>query len=299
MLHVCREHDVALLLSLHDLEAPILSRHKASFESIGTTVVISSPAVIDTCLDKYKSYEFCMAAGFMTPRTYPDRAAAEQAIGAGEVTFPLVIKPRYGLGSAHVQFCDDAGELRFFYEYLSRHVPAPEIAGCRGGSANRLIVQERIRGDEYGLDVVNDLSARYAACFGKRKFTMHSGETDEAETVQDSSLEALGRRISEALGHVGVLDADLLVKGNVPYLLDMNPRFGGGYPFSHAAGANVPAAILAWKRGESPDPSWLRIRAGVRSIKDIGILTAERGASRSHEVLEAGVLGRDPGKMDA
>jgi carbamoyl-phosphate synthase large subunit len=281
MLGVCREYDVALLLSLHDLEAPILSRNKSSFESIGTTVVVSSPAVIDTCLDKYKSYEFCMAAGLMTPRTYLDRAAAEEAIAAGEVTFPLVIKPRYGLGSAHVQFCDDARELRFFYEYLSRHVPAPEIAGCDGRSASRLIVQERIEGDEYGLDVVNDLSARYAACFVKRKFTMRGGETDEAETVQDSTLEALGRRIAEALGHVGALDTDVLVKGDVAYLLEMNPRFGGGYPFSHAAGANVPAAILAWTRGESPDARWLRIRAGVRSIKDIGILTAERGAARA------------------
>lgn len=281
MLGLCRAHDVALLLSLHDLEAPILANNKSRFESIGTTVVISSPAVIRTCLDKYQTYEFCVGADVTTPRTCLDLTDAERALSSGELTFPLVVKPRYGFGSAHIQFCDDLDELRFFHEYLSRHVAAVDVDGFGERAAGQLIIQEKVAGVEYGLDIVNDLVGRFAACFVKRKFRMRSGETDEAETIQDPMLERLGREISEKLKHVGLLDADIVVTGNQAYLLEMNPRFGGQYPFSHAAGANVPAAIVAWKRGERPDSNWLTIRPGVRSVKDIAILTVAAGATRA------------------
>jgi len=33
----------------------------------------------------------------------------------------------------------------------------------------------------------------------------------------------------------------------------LNPRFGGGYPFSHMSGANYPAAILAWMENSKFD----------------------------------------------
>ena len=42
------------------------------------------------------------------------------------------------------------------------------------------------------------------------------------------------------------LDMDLFVEKNEIYLLEMNARFGGGYPFSHLAGVNLPKAIIKW-----------------------------------------------------
>jgi carbamoyl-phosphate synthase large subunit len=40
-------------------------------------------------------------------------------------------------------------------------------------------------------------------------------------------------------------------------VLELNPRFGGGYPFSYEAGANMPKAILNWLKGEQVESSLL------------------------------------------
>ncbi len=49
LLALCREHQVRLLLSLNDLELPLLARQREKFLAVGTIPVVSSPAVIDLC----------------------------------------------------------------------------------------------------------------------------------------------------------------------------------------------------------------------------------------------------------
>lgn len=67
-----------------------------------------------------------------------------------------------------------------------------------------------------------------------------------------------------------MLDVDIIkTPDNKVYLLEMNPRFGGHYPFAHLAGANIPAAIIAWTQGKEVDPKWLRPKIGVHGYKDL------------------------------
>ena len=87
---------------------------------------------------------------------------------------------------------------------------------------------------------------------------MRAGETDKACLRKHDALEQIGWRIGHELGHIGNLDADIFVNDRGAYLLEMNPRFGGGYPFSHMAGARHPEMILAWVEGHptSPPRDW-------------------------------------------
>jgi carbamoyl-phosphate synthase large subunit len=48
----------------------------------------------------------------------------------------------------------------------------------------------------------------------------------------------------------------------------MNPRFGGGFPFSYEAGVNLPLAILKWLRGESVSSSILKTEYGRTFAKN-------------------------------
>jgi carbamoyl-phosphate synthase large subunit len=132
-----------------------------------------------------------------------------------------------------------------------------------------LIVQQAVQGEEYGIDVINDLERRYVCTFVEHKLAMRAGETDSAEIVDAPSLVDFGQRIGSMGLHPGVLDLDVIVDGDAIRVIEMNPRFGGHYPFAHMAGADVPAALIAWARHEQPNPAWLRAEAGVRGYKEL------------------------------
>ena len=78
----------------------------------------------------------------------------------------------------------------------------------------------------------------------KRKLAMRAGETDCAETIENESLNNLGEIIGKTLRHISNLDMDVFLVDGTPYILEMNARFGGGYPFSHLAGVTLPLAII-------------------------------------------------------
>ena len=126
-----------------------------------------------------------------------------------------------------------------------------------------MIIQERIDGPEYGLDVVCDLHRDYAGVLARRKITMRAGETDRAESVAPGGLADVARRIAEAVPHAGTIDVDVMVAADdTPYVIDVNPRFGGGYPFSHLAGARIPDAYVAWAAGLPVAEEWLQPEIG-------------------------------------
>jgi carbamoyl-phosphate synthase large subunit len=97
---------------------------------------------------------------------------------------------------------------------------------------------------------------------------MRSGNTDRAVTVENDGLSALGRTLGERLGHIGCLDCDVFVSADsAPVVIDLNPRVGGGLPFSHMAGANLAAALVAWRQGKTPSRSALSPCANVHVAK--------------------------------
>ena len=99
------------------------------------------------------------------------------------------------------------------------------------------------------------------------------GETDAAISVEDPVLRELGELIGTCLRHTAMLDADVIVRNGQPFLIEMNPRFGGHYPFSHKAGADVPAVLVALASGRETDPALLKALPGVMSQKDLVLKT--------------------------
>ena len=67
------------------------------------------------------------------------------------------------------------------------------------------------------------------------------------------------------------MDCDIFLVDGVPYVLEMNARFGGGYPFSHMGGCNLPKAIIDWVSGKNVDKSIVSAKIGITGYKEISI----------------------------
>ncbi len=266
LLDVCNEHHVDMLISLNDLELPILSANKQCFDKIGVTAVISSPEVVDICFDKIKTADFITSLELKSPKTYVNLNVARHAIADGEISFPLILKPRWGSGSIGIEIVDDMEELEMVYRLLLHKVKKSILATASQGD-EYIMIQQFISGMEYGLDIMNDLEGNHIAVSVKQKLAMRAGETDKAITVDNAHLREIGATIGRALKHIGNLDCDILEENGEYYVLELNPRFGGGFPFSYEAGVNLPGALISWAKGEKINPEMLQPTYGLTFAK--------------------------------
>lgn len=273
LLDYCRKNSIDILISLFDIDLPILSRNKQKFQEIGTQVIVSDPDVIDICNDKWNTFQVLTQNHFSVPKTYISLDSALQALEQKEISYPVIVKPRWGMGSISVCEADNKEELMVFYKKVRRNIRKTYLKYESEEHIDQsVIIQEKLDGQEYGLDVINDLQKNYQNTSVKKKLAMRSGETDCAVTVDDPNLKELGKRLSQTMGHIANLDADVFKVGNTYYILEMNARFGGGYPFSHMAGVNLPAAILAWAEKKPVNADMLKEEPDVLCQKDITLV---------------------------
>ncbi len=270
LLDYCQKNEIKAIIPLFDLDVPVLALHRDEFFEIGVTLVSSSIEVAKICNDKWKTYLFLKRNGFRAPQTFTKLDNAMEAIHKGELTFPVVLKPRFGMGSIGLYMAENIDELRVLHALTYRDIQRTYLKYESSGPRDSLVLmQQMLSGQEYGLDVINDLSGAYVATFVKKKIAMRAGETDVAMTVASQSLSDLGQKLSLSLCHHANLDVDVFLVEGKPYVLEMNARFGGGYPFSHIAGANLPRAVISWINGKTADPSCFALRHGVIGMKAI------------------------------
>ncbi|GGI96867.1 ATP-grasp domain-containing protein [Halopseudomonas pertucinogena] len=245
------KENIHMVFSLNDLEAGLLAAHRAEIEEqTGATVYVPSLTTLDVCADKWRTFEFAREIGVSVPATFLSPADAAEALELGQVRFPLIIKPRWGSASIGLFVVDNREDLITGFESCRKAVAKSALSSL--GSDDSVIIQEVIQGPEYGVDMLYDHQENYLGFAAKKKLAMRAGETDKAVTVPPELFRDLIDRIASALPHRGNLDCDFLERDGKFYLLEFNPRFGGGYPFTHLAGANHVQMLLEAYQGRAP-----------------------------------------------
>lgn len=237
VIEIINRENVQMVFTLSDLEIGLLALNREMIErKTGAIVYVPDPDVVNICSDKWITYSFSRTLGVNSISTFLNSKAALYAIQKKEINFPLIVKPRWGSASIAIEIVNNAEQLDIAYNSCSAAVAKSTLATL--GTKNAVIIQEYMTGLEYGVDILFDENCEYQGFTAKRKLGMRSGETDKAVTVDPEPFVDVIRTIVQGMRHRGNLDCDFIEQDGEIFLLEMNPRFGGGYPFTHEAGAN-------------------------------------------------------------
>lgn len=228
ILKICKEHNVKGIVPLIDTELPIFSKNRELFHQNGVEIFVSNLEVIEICFDKFKTCKFLEKHHFPCPKYFRNSAEVKTSLISDQIAFPLIIKESKGSASLGFKIVNSIEELEIYEKF----------------SENPIIIQEFIDGQEYGAEFFADRQGKSIFCSLKQKIKMRAGETDKALSVYDMDSIKFIESVADKLNAFGPVDMDWIESNGRRYIIDINPRFGGGYPMAHAIGANFPAKIL-------------------------------------------------------
>jgi carbamoyl-phosphate synthase large subunit len=233
LLELCQKHDVDLLVPTIDTELPVWVGHRDQFAESGTTIALSHGDVITIAADKQRTHDWLAVHGFPTvEQTTPAAALADSDVW----TFPLMAKPRFGSAGLGVELVRDREELA--------------LVARRRHELGEIVVQRVAPGVEHTIDVLADRTGRCVCAVPRRRIEVRAGEVSKGMTVRSAVLEDLAARMCEALpGAHGALNVQVFVDGDVEdpdelAVVEINARYGGGFPLSLEAGADFPRWML-------------------------------------------------------
>ena len=271
LVEYCKENKINIIVSLFDIDLLILAKHKMEFQKAGTSVIVSDPKIIEICNDKWITYEFLTKNGFSTPKSFLKIDDVIQNIKKGSLSYPIVVKPRYGCGSISVTIAYDEEDLVYLTKKANKKITSSYLKYESAVSEDKVIYQECLKGQEYGADIINDLNGETQNVIVRKKIAMRSGETDIAELVDEPVIRKTLEKLGTVTKHIANMDCDVFLVDGKPYILEMNARFGGGYPFSHMGGCNLPQAIVNWVEEKNVSKEMISAKVGITAFKEIYI----------------------------
>lgn len=276
ILDYCIKNKINLVFSLFDIELPRLAILKYTLSNYGITAVVGDEWLTNMANDKWETQSFLLKNGFNCVPTYISLEKFKRDHIAKKVNFPVFVKPRWGMGSISVNKSESIGDVEFYFRKTHLKIKEGwlkfESSLDESGS---VLIQESLPGVEFGLDVINDLEGNHQITVVKQKLSMRAGETDCAITVKQPALEELGEQLARLTKHPGNMDVDVFFDGKDAFVLELNPRFGGGYPFSHQAGIDLPSAIIEWYNGTKFNKKkYFSPKIGVLSMKGVTMVSS-------------------------
>ena len=122
LISYCKKNRISAIISLFDIDLPVLAKHKDDFEKEGIKVVVSDYNVTQICNDKWSTYEFLVRLGLPQTPSYLNLENLKNDIAEGVVNYPFILKPRWGMGSIGIYKACNEQELLVFYAKLHKEI---------------------------------------------------------------------------------------------------------------------------------------------------------------------------------
>jgi carbamoyl-phosphate synthase large subunit len=222
LLSICIENFIRIVIPTIDPELLIFSNCRSRFEEQGVNIIVSSPEFISICRDKRLTHK------------YFDQYRINRAsdIDISRPLFPFFVKPYDGSCSEGAFIVEDENAMS-----------SKKFVDPRNMFLQYLSASEHI---EYTIDLYYNRGSELACCVPRRRIEIRSGEVNKTVTEKNFIVPFILEKMKYLHGVVGCINFQIFVHNESKeiYGIEINPRFGGGYPLSYNAGANFPKWII-------------------------------------------------------
>ena len=222
LLALAKEQNVGLIIPTIDTELRVLSENISFFAQQGITILVSDFELVNTFHFKRLSHDFFEKQGIDTAKEFDKN----------NYTLPVYIKPIDGSRSIDnfiVHHHDDFTEKHFsndrlmFLEYLdhSKHT-------------------------ELTIDMYYSKDGHLKCAVPRERIEVRDGEVNKGITKNPDFISTIWKKMEYIDGLRGCITLQVFVQNDnqAIYAIEINPRFGGGFPLSYLAGANYPKWII-------------------------------------------------------
>lgn len=222
LLTICRDNRIGLVVPTIDTELAILSSKKDVFVEQGIHVSVPDYDFVMICRDKRNTGAFFEKNGIRVPKP----------IDKHHPTFPLFAKPYDGSLSTNLHYIKTAEEL------------TDEIMNDPKLLFMECIDKEKYK--EYTVDMYYGRDHRVKCIVPRERIKIRAGEINKGLTEKNPLTSYLFERLETIEGCVGCICIQLFLNPETDDVvgIEINPRFGGGYPQTYAAGGNYPEYLI-------------------------------------------------------
>lgn len=222
LIEQCKERDIRLIVPTIDAELLPMSKNKDLFRKSGIKAVIASKEFVAKCRDKRQIHTFFEENSIGFAKEY----------AKDNYSLPLFIKPIDGSRSIDTYIIKENADLKdyhfandklMFLEYLDHDVF-----------------------NEFTCDLYYGKDNILKCVVPRKRLEVRDGEVYKALTVDNALIPYIKKRLGHIEGAVGCLTSQFFKHKteDTIYGIEINPRFGGGYPLSYHSGANFPKWII-------------------------------------------------------
>ena len=222
LLKICKENEIGMVVPTIDTELLILAELKEQFAAEGIQVIVTDLSLIQMCRDKRKTEAFFREHNVRVPAP----------VDKDNPVFPMFAKPYDGSLSTNLHYIKCAEELTqeilddpklIFMEYIDKTVYK-----------------------EFTVDMYYGKDNNVKCIVPRERIAIRAGEINQGKTCKNIFVQYLKERLGHIDGCVGCICVQFFLNPETEDIvgIEVNPRFGGGYPLSYMAGGNYPENLI-------------------------------------------------------
>ena len=218
---VIDEYSIRAIIPTIDTELSLLAENKKRLEkNHDLTVFISNPKTVEIFQDKKTMFGHLSNHQILTPEVLNinDRDSLK---------YPVFIKPSRGSSSIHAYQVHSPDELMNLFDLIKEP-----------------IIQEYLSGNEYSVDLYVGNDHRIISESHRLRIKTRAGEISIGQVTFVEAIHEAVKRIVKVFDFFGPLTMQFIEYNQKFYLIEINPRLGGGVPMSIAAGIDITKDII-------------------------------------------------------